>query len=61
MSAHAQARDFADASDRLVSRIAQQAAPRVATLMGKPPMFEARAPGLMDRTDALSDALLDLV
>jgi len=40
-----QARDFAEASDRLVSRIAQQAAPRVATLMGKPPMFEARAPG----------------
>ena len=40
-----QARDFAEASDKLVSRIAQQAAPRVATLMGKPPMFEARAPG----------------
>jgi hypothetical protein len=28
-----------------VSRIAQQAAPRIATLMGKPPVFEARAPG----------------
>jgi hypothetical protein len=40
-----QARDFAEAGDRLVSRIAQQAAPRVATLMGKPPVFEARAPG----------------
>ncbi len=40
-----QPRDFAEASDKLVSRIAQQAAPRVATLMGKPPMFEARAPG----------------
>ena len=39
----AQAReDYAEASDRLVSRIAQQAAPRVATLMGKPPTFEAR-------------------
>lgn len=40
-----QARDFAEASDKLASRIAQQAAPRVATLMGKPPMYEARAPG----------------
>ena len=41
----AQARDYAEASDWLVSRIAQQAAPRVATLMGKPPNFEPRAPG----------------
>jgi hypothetical protein len=40
-----QARDYAEASDKLASRIAQQAAPRVATLMGKPPVFEARAPG----------------
>jgi len=40
-----QSQDFADASDRLVSRIAQQAAPRIATLMGKPPTFEARSPG----------------
>lgn len=40
-----QARDYAEASDKLVSRIAQQAAPRVATLMGKPPVYEARAPG----------------
>jgi hypothetical protein len=37
--------DYAEASERLVSRIAQQAAPRVATLMGKPPTFEARSPG----------------
>lgn len=37
--------DFAAASDRLVSRIAQQAAPRIATLMGRPPTFEARSPG----------------
>ena len=37
--------DIADGNDRLVSRIAQQAAPRIATLMGKPPSFEARAPG----------------
>lgn len=37
--------DFAVASDRLVSRIAQQAAPRIATLMGRPPTFEARSPG----------------
>ncbi len=41
----AQPRDYAEASDWLVSRIAQQAAPRVATLMGRPPTFEARAPG----------------
>jgi hypothetical protein len=40
-----QPQDFVEASDRLVSRIAQQAAPRIATLMGKPPTFEARAPG----------------
>lgn len=40
-----QAQDFAEASDRLVSRIAQQAAPRIAILMGKPPSFEARSPG----------------
>jgi len=40
-----QAQDFAEATDRMVSRIAQQAAPRIATLMGKPPAFEARAPG----------------
>lgn len=37
--------DFAAGSDRLVSRIAQQAAPRVATLMGRPPNFEPRSPG----------------
>jgi hypothetical protein len=40
-----QPQDYAEASDRLVSRIAQQAAPRIATLMGKPPIFEARSPG----------------
>jgi hypothetical protein len=40
-----QPQDYAEASDRLVSRIAQQAAPRIATLMGKPPVFEPRAPG----------------
>jgi hypothetical protein len=40
-----QSRDFMEANDRLVSRIAQQAAPRIATLMGKPPVYEARAPG----------------
>ncbi len=41
----ARAEDYALADDHLVSRIAQQAAPRVATLMGKPPTFAARAPG----------------
>ena len=40
-----QPQDYLEASDRLVSRIAQQAAPRIATLMGKPPAFEARSPG----------------
>ena len=37
--------DYGEASERLVSRIAQQAAPRVATLIGKPPSFMARSPG----------------
>jgi hypothetical protein len=41
----AQPQDYADSTDRLVSRIAQQAAPRVATLMGKPPTFQPRSPG----------------
>lgn len=37
--------DYAEQNERLVSRIAQQAAPRVATLIGKPPNFIPRAPG----------------
>jgi hypothetical protein len=37
--------DYGEASERLVSRIAQQAAPRVATLIGKPPTYMARSPG----------------
>ena len=37
--------DYGEANERLVSRIAQQAAPRVATLIGKPPTFMARSPG----------------
>ena len=37
--------DYAEASERLVSRIAQQSAPRVATLIGKPPTFQPRSPG----------------
>lgn len=41
----AQSQDYAEATDWLVSRIAQQAAPRVATLMGRPPTFEPRSPG----------------
>lgn len=41
----ARTEDYAVANDRLVSRIAQQAAPRLATLMGRPPTFEARSPG----------------
>ena len=42
---NARTQDYAMADDHLVSRIAQQAAPRVATLMGRPPTFQARAPG----------------
>ncbi|HTR88373.1 MAG TPA: hypothetical protein VMI56_28085 [Reyranella sp.] len=37
--------DYAAASDGLVSRIAQRAAPQIATLMGKPPNYEARSLG----------------
>lgn len=37
--------DYAEASDRLVSRMAQQAAPRIATLIGRPPTFQPRSPG----------------
>ena len=37
--------DYAEASDRLVSRIAQQAAPRIATLIGRPPNFQPVSPG----------------
>ena len=37
--------DYAQEAERLISRIAQQAAPRVATLIGKPPNFIPKAPG----------------
>lgn len=37
--------DYATANDRLASRIAQQAAPRVATMLGRPPDYEARSLG----------------
>ena len=37
--------DYAEASDKLISRIAQQAAPRIATLIGRPPTFQPRSPG----------------
>lgn len=37
--------DYAEQSERLVSRIAQQGAPKVATLIGKPPNFVPRSPG----------------
>jgi hypothetical protein len=37
--------DYAEGNERLVSRIAQQAAPRVATLIGRPPTFQPRSPG----------------
>lgn len=37
--------DYAEQAERLISRIAQQAAPRVATLIGKPPNFIPKAPG----------------
>lgn len=41
----AQAEDYAGATDRLVSRIAQHAAPRIATLMGRAPNFTPSSPG----------------
>lgn len=37
--------DYAEVSERLVSRIAYQAAPRVATMIGRPPNFKPRSPG----------------
>lgn len=37
--------DYAEANDKLISRIAQQAAPRVATLMGRAPAVQPNAPG----------------
>ena len=37
--------DYAQQAERLISRIAQQAAPKIATLIGKPPNFIPRAPG----------------
>lgn len=39
------ANDYGDASDTLVSRVAQQAAPRIAGLMGKTPTVDARSIG----------------
>jgi hypothetical protein len=41
----ARSEDYAEASDRLVSRIAQQAAPQVATLLGHQVTYEARSLG----------------
>ena len=40
-----QPEDYAGATDRLVSRIAQHAAPRVATMMGRAPNFTPSSPG----------------
>lgn len=37
--------DYAEVTERLVSRIAYQAAPRVATMIGRPPNFKPRSPG----------------
>jgi hypothetical protein len=37
--------DYAEANDKLISRIAQQAAPRIATLMGRAPTVQPNAPG----------------
>lgn len=42
---HALPEDYAAADDNLASRIAQQAAPQVATLMGRPPTYQARSIG----------------
>lgn len=40
-----QPQDYAEANDRLVSRIAQQAAPKISNLLGHPPVYEARSLG----------------
>jgi hypothetical protein len=40
-----QPQDYAEVSERMVSRIAQQAAPRVATLIGRPPAFQPNSLG----------------
>lgn len=61
---HTRAEDYAEISERLVSRIAQQAAPRIATLIGRPPNFQPRSPGQvaagvsvpLESADALSIA-----
>lgn len=42
---HTRGEDYAQATDRLVSRIAQQAAPRIAILIGRPPNFQPQSPG----------------
>lgn len=55
----AQPGDYADANDWLVSRIAQQAAPRVATLMGKSPGTEARSIGAAAAGVGVPDASAD--
>jgi uncharacterized lipoprotein YmbA len=55
----AQPSDYADASDWLVSRMAQQAAPRVATLMGKSPGIEARSIGAAAAGVSMPDASAD--
>lgn len=61
---HTRPEDYAEISERLVSRIAQQAAPRIATLIGRPPNFQPRSPGQvaagvsvpLESADALSIA-----
>jgi len=51
--------DYAEANDKLISRIAQQAAPRVATLMGRAPTVQPNAPGQAAAGVSLPEAPVD--
>lgn len=53
----ARAEEYAQGQERLISRIAQQAAPRIATLMGRPPNFQPRAPGQIAAGVMLPEAM----
>ena len=53
--------DYGEASERLVSRIAQQAAPRVATLIGRPPTVQMRGPGQVAAGVTVPDVPTDAV
>lgn len=51
--------DYAEANDKLISRIAQQAAPRIASLMGRAPTVQPNAPGQAAAGVSLPEAPVD--